>query len=131
MPRAPQPDITEAELAVLQGLWDGGRSSIRQLADQLYPGGGPSQYATVQKLLERLENKACVRRVKASSPVLFEAAIDREQLIARRLRLLAEQLCGGSMTPLLTQLVQTESLSRQEIEVLRQHLEQLRKQKRK
>ena len=54
MARTPQ-DVTDAELAVLQILWDGGAATIRQLTDVLYPGGGTAQYATVQKLLERLE----------------------------------------------------------------------------
>ena len=55
-------DITEAELALMQRLWDAGRASIRQLTDALYPDGGPAQYATLQKQLERLEAKGLVRR---------------------------------------------------------------------
>ena len=45
------PDVTDAELAVLQALWERGTATIRQLTDALYPGGGPAQYGTVQKLL--------------------------------------------------------------------------------
>ena len=55
-------DVTDAELAVLQTLWEHGPATIRQLADILYPGGKAAQYGTVQKLLERLEGKTCVRR---------------------------------------------------------------------
>jgi BlaI family transcriptional regulator, penicillinase repressor len=130
MPRPPQ-DITDAELAVLQLLWDAPRRSIRQLADQLYPGGSASHYATVQKLLERLEAKRAVRRVRSASPVLFEPAIAREELIGRRLRSLADQLCGGSLTPLLTHLVSTEPLSPTDLASLRTLLEQSRAGKRK
>ena len=46
MARTPQ-DVTDAELAVLQALWDGGPATIRRLTDVLYPGGGPAQYGTV------------------------------------------------------------------------------------
>ena len=129
MPRPPQ-DITDAELAVLQLLWDAPRRSIRQLADELYPGGSPSQYATVQKLLERLEAKRAVRRVRDSSPVLFEPSIRRDELIGRRLRSLADQLCGGSLTPLLTHLVNTDTMSAADLASLRSLLEQYRKPKR-
>ncbi|MBV8312119.1 MAG: BlaI/MecI/CopY family transcriptional regulator, partial [Planctomycetaceae bacterium] len=58
----PARDITEAELAVLRILWDRGMATIRQLTDVLYPGGGAAQYATVQKLLDRMEAKEFVRR---------------------------------------------------------------------
>src|SRR5262245_37149850 len=50
MARTPQ-DITDAELAVLQVLWDEGRRTIRELTDTLYPSGTGVHYATVQKLL--------------------------------------------------------------------------------
>jgi len=39
MARTPQ-DVTDAELAVLQVLWDQGPCTRRLLTDQLYPGGG-------------------------------------------------------------------------------------------
>jgi predicted transcriptional regulator len=107
-------DVTDAELAVLQALWERGRATIRQLTDLLYPGGAAAQYATVQKLLERLEGKGCVARDRRPWPHVFTALIDREALIGRRLRAVAEQLCGGSLTPLLTHLLDVERLSRKE-----------------
>ena len=58
----PRADVTEAELAVLKELWELGPSTIRELADRLYPGGATAHYATVQKLLERLTGKGCVKR---------------------------------------------------------------------
>ena len=85
------PDVTDAELAVLQALWVRGASTIRELADALYPGGKASQYATVQKLLERLETKKCVRRDRGSWPHVFRPAVDRETLIGWRLRDTAER----------------------------------------
>jgi predicted transcriptional regulator len=118
-------DVTEAELAVLQVLWDQGPATIRQLADVLYPGGRASHYATVQKLLERLEAKGCVNRDRSANVHVFAAGIGRDDLIGRRLRAVAEQLCGGSLTPLLTHLVQTKRLTAQERQALRDLLEQL------
>jgi predicted transcriptional regulator len=112
-------DITDAELAVLQILWDDGPATIRQLTDRLYPGGSAAQYATVQKLLERLEGKGHVRRDRRSAVHVFRAALVRDELIGRRLRAVADQLCGGSLTPLLTHLVRTEKLTDRERRELR------------
>jgi predicted transcriptional regulator len=124
MARTPQ-DVTEAELAVLQLLWDRGPALIRRLTDALYPGGGPAQYATVQKLLDRLEAKGCVRRDRTGAAHTFTAAVGREEIIGRRLRDVAEKLCGGSLTPLLTHLVRARGLSTRERQELRALIEEL------
>src|SRR4051812_18195234 len=110
MSRTPQ-DVTDAELAVLNALWDKSPATIRQLTEELYPGGSTAQYATVQKLLERLEGKDFVRRERSGTAHCFVPAVAREDLIGRRLRDVAEKLCGGSLTPLLTHLVRARSLS--------------------
>ncbi len=112
-------DVTDAELAVLQVLWDRGSATIRQITDALYPEGSTSQYATVQKLLERLEGKGCAGRDRRPWPHVFVATVARDDLIGRRLRAVAEKLCGGSLTPLLTHLITVERLSDQERQELR------------
>jgi predicted transcriptional regulator len=124
MARTPQ-DVTEAELAILQLLWDHGPATIRRLTDALYPGGGAAQYGTVQKLLDRLESKGCVRRNRSAAAHTFTAIVDRQEIIGRRLRDVAEKLCGGSLTPLLTHLVRTRTLSAREREELRALIEEL------
>jgi predicted transcriptional regulator len=122
-------DVTDAELAVLQTLWEQGAATIRQLADVLYPGGKAAQYGTVQKLLERLESKKCVRRDRAPWPHVFFPAVDRGTLIGWRLRDTADKLCGGSLTPLLMHLLKAEQLSSEERQELRSFLEQLKQTK--
>ena len=118
MARSPQ-DITETELAVLQVLWDQGPATIRQITDVLYPGGGPAHFTTVQKLLERLEGKGCVAKRKAEAGLTFTALLDRDELIGRRLQTMADQLCGGSLTPLMMNLVRSRPLSEREVAELR------------
>ena len=53
-------DVTDAEMAVLQVLWDRSSATIRELTDAVYPGGGASDYSTVKKLLARLQTKGLV-----------------------------------------------------------------------
>ena len=112
-------DVTDAELDVLRALWDAGPATIRVLTDRLYPSGGTSEYATVQKLLERLEAKGHVSRRAEGRQNVFRATVRREDLVARRLRDTADDLCDGSLTPLITQLVSAGKLSREELRELR------------
>jgi predicted transcriptional regulator len=125
MARTPR-DVTDTELAILQVLWDRGHATRRQITDVLYPGGGPAQYTTVQKLLERLQAKGYVARVRQDDVLFFTATLDREQLISRRLLDVADKLCGGSLTPLLMNLVRAKPLSAGELDELRQLLDELR-----
>jgi predicted transcriptional regulator len=118
-------DVTEAELALLQSLWDWGPATIRQLVDRVYGQGGTSVYATVQKLLDRLEGKQFVARDRTAPVHVFRAAIERDELIARRLRAVADSLCGGSLSPLLTYLVEGRGLSELERRELRALIERL------
>ncbi len=127
MARPSAANVSETELAMLQVLWERGEATRRQVADKLYPGGGESHYATVQKLLERLEKKGFVRHDRRDGVLVFEVTVDRDEFIRRRLQELAEKFCGGSMTPLVMTLVRSQRLSAAEVEELYSFL---RKQRR-
>jgi predicted transcriptional regulator len=118
-------DVTDAELAILEQLWASGPTSVKSLATELYGDAGASTTATVQKLLGRLESKNCVARDPSVWPRLFRAAIDRAELIERRLQNTADELCEGSLGPLLTHLVRRSSLSRTERSNLKAMLDDL------
>jgi BlaI family transcriptional regulator, penicillinase repressor len=124
MARTPQ-DVTDAELGILEMIWSQGPATIRQLTDKLYPHGRTAQYATVQKLLERLEGKGFVGRTREPAAHTFHAAVDRAELIGRRLQATAERLCGGSLTPLLVHLVRTQKLTARERQELRELIDDL------
>lgn len=122
MPRTKQ-DITEAELAILEVLWERGQASIRQIVEDLYPGRGQGQYASVQKQLERLEGKGLVSRDRSLFVHLFKARADKDQIIGRRLAAIVQRLCGGSVAPIISHLMRTGGLSQAERRELRSLVE--------
>jgi predicted transcriptional regulator len=124
MGRPPQEAPSEAELAVLQVLWQRGESTRRDIADVLYPGGGPAHYTTVQKLLERLARKGYVGPGGGGPVRTFVARVSRDELISRRLLDVAEKLAGGSLAPLLMNLVRTRPLTEAELDELREFVRQ-------
>lgn len=123
--RPKQYHVTDTELLVLQVLWDRGQATTREVCDEIYPDGSTSQYYTVQKLLERLEKRNCVQRDRSQRVHVFAAAIDRETLIQERLRGLSDALCGGSIIPMLTGLIQMRRWTASEQEELRDLLDQV------
>jgi predicted transcriptional regulator len=116
--------ITPAELRVLEELWRHCDATIRDLRDALYPQGGNSKFATVQKLLSRLVAKNLVHRRKNEANWVFRAAVARDHLIGGELRRVADRLSSNSMTPLLTYLVETGELTAKEKAHLRRLLDE-------
>lgn len=115
--------VTDAELAVLQVLWDRGTATTRDVCNQLNPGGGgTSEYYTIQKLLERLEKRHCVTRDRTQRVHVFSPAIDRETLIEQRLRDVSDSLCDGAVIPMLSGLIRMRQWTADEQEQLKKLL---------
>ncbi len=123
----PKHDVTDAELAVLKELWALGASTIRELTDRLYPGGATAHYATVQKLLERLESKRCVKRRGRGRANEYRATVQVADLIDHTLRGAAARLCDGSLVPLLTHLVNATQQDAEQVEELKRLVQRLDK----
>ncbi len=123
-------DVTDTQLAMLQVLWDLGEATRRDVTDALYPGGGQAHYATVQKLLERLEYRGFVRHVRRDGVLVYRATVGRDELISRRLRDVADKLCGGAVAPLVMTLVRSKPLSRDELRELTEFLDEQKRQAR-
>ncbi len=117
--------LPDAELGIMRCLWENGPSSARQLTGWLYAEGTPAQIATVQKLLTRLEEKNCVSRNRETWPHLFAPAVAREEVITDQLQQTASRLCDGALSPLLTNLVKSGSLSEADRKSLRALLDDL------
>lgn len=101
--------------------------TIREITDVLYPQGTESDYATVKKLLARLESKGCVARDRSEMVHVFRACIDRQDLVSRRLQQVAESLCDGSWTPLLTHVAQAKGLTEKQQQMLNELIDEFEK----
>ena len=116
--------LTNAELAVMELLWDCERMTARQIQEQLYRDSTKSQHGTVQRLLQNLESKGYVERDRSLGTHLFSATLDRQAYGGRQLESLAAKLTGGSIAPLLTHLLDEQKLDKAEIKRLRKLLEE-------
>jgi predicted transcriptional regulator len=118
--------VTEGELSILEVIWRQGTPTSRDIADVLYAKVSDSKMASVQKLLERLEAKGCVRRDRRERAHRFEALVSREDFLRHRLQGLADRLCDGAIVPLVTTLLRSKKgLSRKNGEQLRQLIDEL------
>jgi predicted transcriptional regulator len=105
-------------------LWDDGRLTARDIRERLYPGAEKAQHGTVQRLLQRLEEKGLVTRDRTLPVSFFSASVSREDYATSQLESMARRLTGGSLAPLVTHLVEQRRISRTEIERLRRLLDE-------
>jgi predicted transcriptional regulator len=109
----------DAELAVLKVLWDATPRTARDIAEVLYPSGAPSDIATVQKLLSRLEKKRLVERRRQPPAHLFSPALTQDEYAGEQLDAMAEKLSDGSLTPFVLHLVNARKLTPRERQQIR------------
>ena len=120
--------LANAELAVMELLWSEQPQTARALREELYRGADKAQHGTVQRLLQRLEEKGYVARDRSLPVHLFSATLTRESYAGSQLESLADKLTGGSLAPLLTHLIDAQKISPEEISQLRALLDRRRQE---
>ena len=119
-----QPGLSESEREVLKGLWDHGPGTVREINALLARRGRRWAYTTVATLLQRLLAKQYVASDPTVVPHVYRAAVTRDELLERRLRDAADELCDGRAAPLVLALVQGGRFSAEELARLRRLLDE-------
>jgi BlaI family transcriptional regulator, penicillinase repressor len=109
--------LSTAETRVLEQFWKLGISSVREILESL-PEEERVAYTTVQTLVYRLEQKGAVRRVKRiGNAQLFEPALNQKQFRSGLVRDLLD-LFGGSPRLLVSNLLETGTLTLKDLKAL-------------
>lgn len=123
MARKPRKPVADAELEVLQLLWEHGPLTVRAMLAHLPE--GERAYTTVQTLLSRLAQKGYVKSRKDGRALIYQPLIERDDLLTSELSDVASRVTGGKATPLMLNLVENHELSRDDIAQLRALLDKL------
>ena len=120
--------LAKAELAVMNLLWHMvDRLTAREIRERLYPDETKAQHGTVQRLLQRLEDKGFVNRDKRLSTHSFSPALSLQDYAGQRLESLAHELTDDSFVPLLAHLIAQKKVSREDVERMRDVLDSYEK----
>jgi len=109
--------LSKFEVGLMDALWKMGRASIRELQEQLPEKKRPA-YTTVQTMVNRLEEKGAVRRVrKIGNAHIYEPLITRRAAYRRLIDDFLD-LFGGSARPLMAHLLETGKLTLEDVRTL-------------
>jgi predicted transcriptional regulator len=116
MPRRKSPHLTEAELRLMDVLWETGAATVAEVAEAL-PKDLNLAYNTVLTTLRILENKGYVkhRKPKQGRAFVYRPAVTRELASRSALRYLLDRFFQNSAESLVLNLLDDENLSEEEL----------------
>jgi predicted transcriptional regulator len=117
--------ITDAELQLLQLLWDESPLGATELAERVPPGRDWS-LTTVKTLLSRLVAKGALTTESQGRRFRYRPAVARETVAGRQAGGLVDKLFGGRVSPLVAQLAEQREIDPQDLDELEALIRSLR-----
>jgi len=116
------PRPTDAELAILNVLWEAGPHSVRDILHILNQ-EKPTGYTTVLKLLQIMTEKGLVDRDETVRPQIYRARYTRTHTQRRLLTDLLHRAFDGSVRDLVLQALATKKSTPEELEAIEKLLD--------
>ncbi len=123
MPRKKSLGLTDAELRLMDVLWDKGSATVSEVAEAL-PKRVPLAYSTVLTTLRILENKGYLAHVKDGRAFVYRPTVAREQARDSAVKRLVQRFFEGSPELLMLSLLDNERIGPRELRRLRKRIEE-------
>lgn len=112
--------LSDFELDVLTRFWEHDRLSAPELFREIGESRGVT-YSTIKTIVDRLEEKGAIQRVDtAGKTIIYSAAVTRERVRKPLVESFVQRMFGKDRRPLFAQLLREEKLSAEEIEYVRE-----------
>jgi len=122
LPPAKSATLTEAELRLMDVLWEQGPSSVQQVLDAL-PKKSQLAYNSVLTTIRILEKKGYVRHIKDGRAHIYRPLVEREEASRSEIRHLAHRFFKNSHEMLVLNILEDRGVDAEELKRLRQLLE--------
>jgi BlaI family transcriptional regulator, penicillinase repressor len=120
--RSKSATLTEAELRIMNVLWDKGLATVHEVLQAL-PSKPNLAYNSVLTIIRILETKGYVKHVKDKRAHIYMSRIDREDATRFEVRHLVSRFFGNSHERLLLNILEESSIDAEELARVRELLE--------
>jgi predicted transcriptional regulator len=120
--RSKSATLTEAELRIMNVLWDKGSATVHEVLQAL-PSKPNLAYNSVLTIIRILEMKGYVKHVKDKRAHIYMSKIDREDATRFEVRHLVSRFFGNSHERLLLNILEESSIDAEELARVRELLE--------
>lgn len=122
--------LGRVQLRIMQILWERGRATARDITDAINE-SEPLAHSTVQTLLRGLEEKGAVAHQADGRTFVFFPLVEEHAYKQSATRDLVERVFGGSAVKLVAHLLAHDTVPGDELEQIRQLIEQQSKPSRR
>ena len=114
--------LTSLEALIMDCVWSLERATVRQVLERLEP-TKPMAYNTVLTMMRILRDKGFLASEREGRSDVYRPLVEREQVARRSLRELQDRFFAGSARALVSQLLESENLSAEEIGAIRREVD--------
>ena len=114
--------LSELQLAFLQALWQG-EGTVAEVQARLGAAGRALAPTTVATVLRRLENQGWVKHRERGRLFVYRAAVSRQEVSGGVLERITRSLFGGDVPALVSQLLDTRGIEKQDLDAIRALIE--------
>ncbi len=122
MARKKSPTLTEAELRLMEVLWQKRRATIADVTESLPP--PPIAYNTVLTTMRILEQKGYVSHEEEGRAYVYSPLVEREEAAQSAVGLLLNRFFGNKSAELALKLIENERPGEAELQRLKTLIEQ-------
>ena len=117
------PDLSPAQREIMEVVWERGEVTAKEVLHVLLRTRTVARN-TVRTLLERMEDKGWLKHRAEGRTFLYTAARPRHDTVGQKIREIVETVCGGSPEALVTALLDYRGLRPDELQRIRQLLDE-------
>ena len=122
MARSKSTTLTEAELRIMNVLWDRGSSTVHQVLEAM-PLKLTLAYNSVLTIIRILEKKGYIKHIKDKRAHVYTPRVDRKDATRFEVRHLVSRFFGNSEELLVLNILEEKSIDAEELNRLRELLE--------
>jgi predicted transcriptional regulator len=123
LPRTKSPNLTDAELRLMEVVWKKGVATVADVVEGV-TGNPPLAYSTVLTTLRILENKGYLVHSKQGRAFVYKPAVERAAARDNAIRHLLRRFFDGSPELLLLNLLDSQEVSAKELARLRKRIKE-------
>jgi len=110
-------ELTEGEWLIMQAVWDNEPCAAPTIQEALEKETGWT-YSTVKTMMDRMVEKGLLKAQKVRNLILYISAITMKDAQSGEIKRMIRRAFGGAFTPLMQFLLNSRSLSKNELDQL-------------
>lgn len=123
-------DLTEAEWAIIQTVWENEPCAAPAVQEQLEKQKNWT-YSTVKTLMDRMVTKGLLKTKKVRNIILYSSAITRLQAQKNEVMRTVKRAFDGALTPMMQFLLDNHALSKKQLDEIEALIKSKRTKSRK